>query len=151
MVELLAYEKDRIIPEIERSKVFTLQWEGLEALFNNPSLALSKMGHIADRNWLSPLREQPKAEQEKALRSFWEARNPNEPYLAMTQYFQRLNTAEELFGNWSEDRAKIFSLFGQAEAESFEQNDEHYERWKYNDLGLTFLFMKKNGTFVQLF
>lgn len=150
LVEILAYEDDRIIPELERNQTLILQWSGLKDVFAEPNISLQKMKHITDPEWLDDALKKEKDLQKGILSEFWNKRNPNEPLLAMTTYFQRIQTAERLFKTWDCDQARTFVLYGRAIVNSFNKDKIDYERWSYDAEGLVFLFKKKEGIFVRL-
>ncbi|MEZ4684568.1 MAG: GWxTD domain-containing protein [Bacteroidia bacterium] len=145
LIEVLAYEDDRIIPELERSREFSLRWAGLATLLDSPRVAIRRMEYIAGKAWVTETLALEPAKQAPALLSFWKAQSPREPERLMAGYFERLGEAEKRFSPAQSDLCRIFSLYGEAKTTEFSASNTQYQRWFYPQTGITFLFRRETG------
>jgi hypothetical protein len=143
LIEVLAYEDDRIIPELERSQEFSIRWPGLQSLLDTPSHAIKRMQHIAGEQWVAEKMSLDENQQVDALLSFWRRHKPREHELAMARYFQRLATAEALFSQSQTHLCRMYALYGKAEIRRFFEGNSEFQRWHYPKTGITFLFKRR--------
>ncbi|MFK7972983.1 MAG: GWxTD domain-containing protein [Bacteroidia bacterium] len=150
LIEMLAYEDDKLVSSLERNRTFTVAWSGMSTLLEKPEETILRMSHITDNQWVNDHILLSKKAQQDAILQFWEGHNPDEPRLAMARYFRRIEQAEARFTSWENDQARIYTLFGEADVKTFQEGNTSFQRWHYKDQGLVFLFRKKNETFVLI-
>lgn len=159
LLEIFLYRDDSLIAEKNAS--FIIPWKRLKEVFLDLKLSISMMSHITSPSTIEELL----GIKEEGIRiakfmSFWEDRaDPNleDASAPLERYFTRIFYANEYFSEpeldgWQTARGKAYTLYGSPDDQfNREWNGNIYEIWSYEDRGLDFVFLSREGHWAQIY